>query len=116
MTIAVFRSGHGGVGVVSADCLARDEHSVVGIDPDTVKLDLLSLGKGPIVQSGLEELITPAVTAGRILAGADHTAAVAHGDVLMVCVGTPGRAGSRLEVTYLRRVVQQIARVAHGSG
>ena len=104
MTIAVFGLGY--VGVVSAACLARDEHSVVGIDPDTVKVDFLSRGKGPIVEPGLEELIASAVTAGRVVAGDDHTSAVARADVLMMCVGTPGRARGRLDLTYLRRVVQ----------
>lgn len=113
MTISV--CGLGYVGVVSAPCLARDEDSAVGIDPDTVKVDFLSRGTGRIMTPALEDLIASAVTAGRVVAGADHTAAVAHGDVLMVCVGTPGRPRGRLNLTNLRRVVQHVA-CAHRPG
>jgi GDP-mannose 6-dehydrogenase len=106
MKIAVFGLGY--VGVVTAACFARDGHSVVGIDPNTVKVDFLRQGKSPIVEPGLEELIAAAVTAGRLVAGHDYAAAVTECDVLMVCVGTPGQANGSLDLTYVRRVVQQI--------
>ena len=106
MKIAVFGLGY--VGVVSAACLARDGHTVVGVDPNTVKVDFLRQGKSPIVEPGLEELIASAVTAGRLVAGSDPAAAVAQCDVLIVCVGTPGQANGSLDLSYVRRVVQQI--------
>jgi len=106
MKIAVFGLGY--VGVVSAACLARDGHSVVGVDPNAIKVDFLRQGKSPIVEPGLEELIDAAVTAGRLVAGSDPAAAVAQCDVLMVCVGTPGQANGSLDLSYVRRVVQQI--------
>jgi GDP-mannose 6-dehydrogenase len=106
MKIAVFGLGY--VGVVSAACFARDGHSVIGVDPSTVKVEFLRRGKSPIVEPGLEELIGSAVGAGRLVAGSDYTAAVAQSDVLMVCVGTPGQANGSLDLTYVRRVVQQI--------
>ena len=106
MRISVFGLGY--VGVVSAACLARDGHSVVGIDPNTVKVDFVRRGKSPIVEPGLEELLAPAVAAGRLVAGSDYATAVAHSDVLMVCVGTPGQPNGSLDLTYVRRVVQQI--------
>jgi len=106
MKIAVFGLGY--VGVVSAACLARDGHSVVGVDPNALKVDFLRQGKSPIVEPGLEELIAAAVTSGRLVAGCDPAAAVAQCDVLMVCVGTPGQANGSLDLSYVRRVVQQI--------
>src|SRR5580704_6865421 len=106
MKIAVFGLGY--VGVVTAACFARDGHTVIGIDPSTVKVDFLRQGKSPIVEPGLEDLIAAAVGAGRLVAGYDYAAAVAQCDVLMVCVGTPGQANGSLDLTYVRRVVQQI--------
>ena len=106
MKIAVFGLGY--VGVVSAACLARDGHSVVGVDPNTLKVDLLRQAKSPIVEPGLEELIVAAVASGRLVAGSDPAAAVAQSDVLIVCVGTPGQPNGSLDLGYVRRVVQQI--------
>jgi GDP-mannose 6-dehydrogenase len=106
MKIAVFGLGY--VGVVSAACLARDGHSVVGVDPSNVKVDFLRRGESPIVEPGLGELIAAAVAGGRLVAGSDYVTAVAHCDVLIICVGTPGQANGSLDLTYVRRVVQQI--------
>ena len=106
MKIGVFGLGY--VGVVSAACLARDGHGVVGVDPNAVKVDFLRQGKSPIVEPGLEDLIASAVATGRLVAGSDHATAVAQCDILMVCVGTPGQANGSLDLTYVRRVVQQI--------
>jgi GDP-mannose 6-dehydrogenase len=106
MKIAVFGLGY--VGVVSAACFARDGHRVIGVDPNPVKTDFLRRGKSPIVELGLEGLIASAVASGRLVAGSDPGAAVAQCDVLMVCVGTPGQANGSLDLTYVRRTVQQI--------
>src|SRR5580658_2697316 len=106
MKVAVFGLGY--VGVVSAACLARDGHRVMGIDPNPVKVDFVSRGKSPIVEPVLESLIEAAVTGDRLVASADHAAAVAHSEILMVCVGTPGQPNGSLDLTYVRRIVQQI--------
>jgi GDP-mannose 6-dehydrogenase len=113
MKIAVFGLGY--VGVVSAACLARDGHAVVGVDPDALKVDFVRQGKSPIVEPGLDELIAAAVTAGRLVAGSDVVAAVAQCEVLMVCVGTPGQPNGSLDLSYVRRVVQQIGEQLAGA-
>ena len=106
MKIAVFGLGY--VGVVSAACLVRDGHEVLGVDPNELKGTFLRQGKSPIVEPGLDELIAAAVAAGRLSAGSDPAAAVAQCEVLMVCVGTPGQANGSLDLSYVRRVVEQI--------
>jgi GDP-mannose 6-dehydrogenase len=113
MKIAVFGLGY--VGVVSAACLVRDGHDVVGVDPNAVKVGFLHQGKSPIVEPGLEELIASAVAAGRLTAGSDPAAAVAQCELLMVCVGTPGQANGSLDLSYVRRVVQQIGEQLAGA-
>jgi len=106
MKIAVFGLGY--VGVVSAACLVRDGHDVLGVDPNAVKVGFLRQGKSPIVEPGLDQLIASAAAAGRLEAGSDPAAAVGQCDVLMVCVGTPGQANGSLDLSYVRRVAQQI--------
>jgi GDP-mannose 6-dehydrogenase len=113
MKIAVFGLGY--VGVVSAACLVRDGHEVLGVDPNVVKVSFLRQGKSPIVEPGLDELIAAATAAGRLAAGSDAAAAVAQCDVLMVCVGTPGQANGSLDLSFVRRVVQQIGEQLAGA-
>jgi GDP-mannose 6-dehydrogenase len=113
MRIAVFGLGY--VGVVSAACLTRDGHNVRGVDPNAIKVDFVQRGKSPIVEPGLEELIGAAVASGRLSASSDYAGAVAECDLLLVCVGTPGQANGSLDLTYVRRVVQQIGEQLAGT-
>lgn len=106
MKIAVFGLGY--VGVVSAACLARDGHKVLGVDPSPVKTDLLNKAKSPIVEHGLENLIQSTVASGHLRAGADYAAAVRHADLMLICVGTPGAANGSLDLRHVRRVCEQI--------
>jgi len=113
MRITVFGLGY--VGAVSVACLARDGHSVIGVDPNPVKVAFLSEGKSPIVERDLEPLIAAAIAAGRLSAHSDHRAAVAHAEVMFVCVGTPGQANGSLDLTHVRRIAQQIGEQLRGT-
>ena len=106
MKISVFGLGY--VGVVSAACLARDGHRVVGVDPNPVKTDLITDGKSPIVEPGLEALVQAGVESGRLRAVSDYALAVEHADLMFICVGTPGQANGKLDLSHVRRVCEQI--------
>jgi GDP-mannose 6-dehydrogenase len=110
--IAIFGLGY--VGVVSAVCLARDGHEVLGIDPNSVKTDLVNQAKSPIVEPGLDVLLQSTVAAGRLRASADHANAVRHCDLMLVCVGTPGAANGSLDLRYVRRICEQIGEALAG--
>lgn len=106
MKLAIFGLGY--VGVVSAACLARDGHTVVGVDPNPTKTGLVNSGKTPIIEPGLAMLIRDGVEAGRLKATADVAAAVAHAQLMLVCVGTPGHGNGSLDLTFVRRVCAEI--------
>jgi GDP-mannose 6-dehydrogenase len=100
--------GLGYVGAVSAGCLAREGHLVIGVDPETVKVDLINDGKAPIIEKDIGQIIEAQVSAGRLRATIDVTAAVLNTDLFLVCVGTPSRSNGDIDLTHLRRVCEQV--------
>jgi GDP-mannose 6-dehydrogenase len=110
--IAVFGLGY--VGIVSASCLARDGHRVIGVDPRQEKVDLVNDGLPPIVEQFVGELVAEAVAAGRLSATPSATAAVAESDISLVCVGTPSRRNGSLDTEAIARVCQEIGAALRG--
>lgn len=106
MKIAVFGLGY--VGIVSAACLARDGHVVIGVDPQPTKVDLVNGGKPPIIEKGVAELIADAVENGRLRATTSPAEAVKAADLSLVCVGTPSRKNGSLETGAVERVCEEI--------
>jgi GDP-mannose 6-dehydrogenase len=109
--------GLGYVGTVSAGCLAKEGHEVVGVDPEQRKVDLINAGKTPIIEKDIGPIIEQQVAGGRLRATTDVSAAVAQADLSLVCVGTPSRANGDIELKYVRRVCEQIgAALRHHQG
>ena len=106
MKIAVFGLGY--VGAVSAACLARDGHDVIGVDPNETKVDLVNQGKSPIIEHGVQEIIEAAVTAGKLRAVTDAGQAVRESELSLVCVGTPSEANGSLSLKFVRQVCEEI--------
>jgi GDP-mannose 6-dehydrogenase len=109
MDIAIFGLGY--VGAVSAACLSTAGHTVVGVDSNAGKTDLINAGRSPVVETGVEEMIASAVAEGRLRATTDHRAAIRESELAIVCVGTPSRGNGDLDLTYVRRVCEDIAEV-----
>ncbi len=107
MQISVFGLGY--VGSVSAACLAKAGHEVVGVDAAPAKVDTINAGSSPVVEPGLDELIGTEVRAGRLRATGSSEEAIANSELALICVGTPGRANGQLDVSAVHRVAEQIA-------
>ena len=109
--------GLGYVGAVSAACLSQEGHEVIGVDPESAKVDLINAGKSPIIEKDVGSIIEKQVAAGRLVATTDVAAAVGQADLSIVCVGTPSRANGDIELNFVRRVCEQIgAALRHHQG
>lgn len=106
MKISVFGLGY--VGCVTAACMARDGHSVIGVDINPIKVDQLNKGQSPIVEPGLDEIVDRVVKSGHLKAGLDSLAAVQVSDVCLVCVGTPSNENGSLNLEYVENVCREI--------
>ncbi len=106
MRISVFGLGY--VGAVSAACLAREGHDVIGVDVSQTKLDIINSGNSPIVEEGISELTAAAVSAGKLRATSDVDDAIENSEVSLVCVGTPSNDNGSLKLDYVERVSEQI--------
>lgn len=106
MKISVLGLGY--VGAISAGCLARDGHEVIGVDPEQTKVDLVNAGKTPIIEQDIGEIIREQVAAGRLSATTNVVDAVLKADLIFVCVGTPSQPNGNIDLRYVRRVCEQI--------
>jgi GDP-mannose 6-dehydrogenase len=106
MRISVFGLGY--VGAVSAGCLARRGHQVIGVDVNARKVAAINDGEAPVLEPGLPEAIADAVAAGRLRATL-HAAEAIHGtDVSLLCVGTPSGAQGSIDLAALEHVCADI--------
>ncbi|HLL71053.1 MAG TPA: UDP-glucose/GDP-mannose dehydrogenase family protein [Pyrinomonadaceae bacterium] len=112
MRLSVFGLGY--VGCVSAACFAREGHEVVGVDVNPTKVGIINEGRSPIVEAGINELIGEMVGARRLRATIDTSEAVNNSEVSLVCVGTPSNQNGSLDLTYVRRVCEEIGQVLEG--
>jgi len=101
--------GLGYVGAVSLGCLVRDGHEVVGADIDENKLKLIQDGKTPIIEEGMEELMSSVASSGRVSVTTDAVEAVLSTDISFICVGTPSAANGGHDLTAIKRLSEQMA-------
>ena len=106
MKLSVFGIGY--VGCVSAACFAKAGHDVIGVDLNPTKVEIINSGKSPIVETGIEELISETVSAGRLRATTAPAEAIMNSDVSLVCVGTPSNANGSLDLDHVKSVCEEI--------
>lgn len=114
MRISVFGLGY--VGTVSAACFAAWGHRVIGVDVNPEKVKIVNSGCSPIIESALDDLVARQGSQGRLEATTDAAAAVQATDLSLVCVGTPSNDNGGLDLTFVKRVCQDIGRAIAGKG
>jgi GDP-mannose 6-dehydrogenase len=106
MRISVIGLGY--VGAVTAGCLARLGHQVIGVDVNPRKVASVNSGEAPVLEPGLPEAMAEAAASGRLRATDDTAGAVRSTDVSLLCVGTPSGSQGSLDLAALERVCTDI--------
>ena len=109
MKIGIFGLGY--VGCVSAACLAKEGHSVIGVDTNPLKVDIINSGKSPIIEKDVDRIIQEAVSSGKLRATTDASEAVLAADVSLICVGTPSNPNGSLKLDFIYNVAAQIGEI-----
>lgn len=108
MKVTVIGTGY--VGLVTGVCLAELGNEVFCLDLNQEKIDLLNSGGIPIYEPGLEEMILRNRAAGRIQFSTDIEAAVNHGDIQYIAVGTPPDEDGSADLQYVLSAARNIGR------
>ena len=106
MKVTVFGAGY--VGLVSAAGLAAIGHSVICIDVDQSRVERLMLGDIPFYEPGLIDLVTECVRSGHLRFTTSSVSAIAHGEVLIIGVGTPPQLDGSADLTHVVDVARTI--------
>ncbi|HEV2220370.1 MAG TPA: UDP-glucose/GDP-mannose dehydrogenase family protein [Casimicrobiaceae bacterium] len=102
--------GTGYVGLVTGTCLAEVGNDVLCLDVDARKIAMLEGGGVPIHEPGLESMIQRNVAAGRLHFTTDIDAAVGHGNVQFIAVGTPPDEDGSADMQYVLQAARNIGR------
>jgi len=98
--------GGGYVGTVTGAVCRFFGHNVTILDTDRRKIDLLSKGKSPIYEPGLEELLQMPGTP--FVCTTSYEAAVPDADIIFITVGTPTDLEGAPNMTYVQDAAYQI--------
>ncbi|TCK42768.1 UDP-glucose dehydrogenase [Paraburkholderia sp. BL8N3] len=112
MKLTIIGSGY--VGLVTGACLADIGNDVFCLDLDERKIAILNGGGVPIHEPGLQDVIARNRKAGRMKFSTDVKAAVEHGDVLFIAVGTPSDEDGSADLQYVLAAARDIGRYMNG--
>jgi UDPglucose 6-dehydrogenase len=109
MKLRVSVIGTGYLGATHAACMSAMGFDVIGVDIDATKIELLSRGKVPFYEPGLEELLQEEIASGRLTFSTDFQA-IKEADVHFICVGTPQSENSlAADMKYVDAALDAIA-------
>jgi UDPglucose 6-dehydrogenase len=108
MQIAVVGTGY--VGLVLGACLAENGNTVVCVDKDESKIDMLKAGGIPIYEPGLEELVRRNGHEDRLSFTTELGPAVQASAIVFIAVGTPQGEDGSADLQHVLGVAREIGR------
>ncbi|MFP5305667.1 MAG: UDP-glucose dehydrogenase family protein [Gammaproteobacteria bacterium] len=112
MKVTVFGSGY--VGLVTGVCLADSGNHVVCVDVDAARVERLKSAHCPFYEPGVDELLERNVRAGRMRFTTDAADGIAHGEVILIAVGTPPQEDGSADLQYVLAVARTIGEHIEG--
>jgi UDPglucose 6-dehydrogenase len=111
MKLSVIGAGY--VGLTTAACLAQVGHDVFCSESDAEKLSKLQNGVMPLFEPHLEDVIATVRKIGHLRFGSTEEA-IACGDAIFICVGTPPLPNGDADLSAIEGVARAIAKGATG--
>ena len=108
MKVTVIGTGY--VGLVTGACLSEMGNHVLCLDVDLRKISMLNEGGIPIHEPGLEQIVARNREAGRLQFTTDVAAAVGHGTMQFIGVGTPPDEDGSADMQYVLAAAASIGR------
>ncbi|MCK4330272.1 UDP-glucose/GDP-mannose dehydrogenase family protein [candidate division WOR-3 bacterium] len=105
MDIGVIGCGY--VGLVTGACLAELGHSVICVDSNDRKIEMLKMLKPPIYEPGLSTLLEK--NKKRLTFTTKISDAVKGAPVIFIAVGTPSKGSGDADLSQVENVVSEIA-------
>ena len=112
MNIAVVGAGY--VGLITAAGLAEIGHRIICVDDDQGRSKCSTAADMPFYEPGLEELVKRNRQAKRLEFVAQIEDAVAHCEVIFICVGTPPLDNGEADLSSVELVARRISACARG--
>jgi UDPglucose 6-dehydrogenase len=106
MKVTVIGTGY--VGLVTGACLSEMGNHVLCLDVDKRKIEILNSGGIPIHEPGLEEMVKRNAADGRLQFTTDIVAAVHHGTLQFIGVGTPPDEDGSADLQYVLAAARSI--------
>lgn len=99
---------------MTAACLAKLGHRVIGVDTNPVKVQAVNAGHAAVLERGLEEAVAIEVQRGMLSATTSAAEAVQSSEVMLICVGTPSLASGLPDLKGVARVSEEIGKALVG--
>jgi UDPglucose 6-dehydrogenase len=110
--IAIIGTGY--VGLVTGTCFAELGNTVICLDNDARKIDVLRRGEAPFFEPQLLEMIVRNQHAGRLSFSNDVEAGVRKSEIVFIAVGTPMGDDGNADLSAVRSVAATIGRALNG--
>jgi|Deesub1362B_J571_1020462.scaffolds.fasta_scaffold00780_3 UDPglucose 6-dehydrogenase len=112
MRISIIGTGY--VGLVTGVVFADKGHSVICVDTDAEKVEMINRGEPPIFERDLEPMLKRVVEGGKLSATTDLDEAVLNSEVSFICVGTPVGSFDYIDLRYIKEASKSLGKALRG--